>query len=95
MKKEDVIVLANLSALHFNDAELEKMLFDLNDLDEYISDIEIMKTSSEIFDFQITDLDDLREDIVEDSLTQEESLANAVDSNNGFIQLARRKRDGK
>lgn len=91
MKKHTTILLSELSGLEFSKDELDEITKKLEDMETYVSDICNIKSGNEIYDFNMANIDELREDIVKDSLSQEDVLKNAAKSKNGYIQFARRK----
>ncbi|HHX49118.1 MAG TPA: Asp-tRNA(Asn)/Glu-tRNA(Gln) amidotransferase subunit GatC [Clostridiales bacterium] len=91
MKKPTTILLSELSKIEFDNESLDEMTNKLNELETYVSSICDVKSDNEIYDFEIGDIDELREDIVKESLSQEDALKNAAKSKNGYIQFPRRK----
>lgn len=91
MKKNKIILLAELSGFNLNKDEIDEISARIEELDSYVCSICDIDSGDEIFDFDITTVESLRDDIVKESLPQEDVLKNASKSKNGYIQFARRK----
>ncbi|MGN0601533.1 MAG: Asp-tRNA(Asn)/Glu-tRNA(Gln) amidotransferase subunit GatC [Oscillospiraceae bacterium] len=86
MDLEMVKYLAQLGKLEFSDEELAKKadeMTDIIDLMDTVKEIDInydaLKDNHNVY------INDLREDVVKDSLATEKVLQNAVNSNNCFV----------
>ena len=80
LSKEDVIKIAILSKLEFNDDEIENFRSDLSEILNYMNELNELDTEGISPLFNVLDLDDVtRKDEVRDSLKQEEVLNNAPD----------------
>lgn len=86
LSKEDVIKIAILSKLEFNDDEIENFRNDLSEILNYMNELNELDTEGINPLFNVLDLDDVtRKDVVKDSLKQEEVLKNAPDKDENFI----------
>ena len=86
LSKEDVIKIAILSKLEFNDDEIENFRSDLSEILNYMNELNELDTEGISPLFNVLDLDDVtRNDEVRDSLKQEEVLKNAPDKDENFI----------
>ena len=86
LSKEDVIKIAILSKLEFNDDEIENFRSDLSEILNYMNELNELDTEGISPLFNVLDLDDVtRKDEVRDSLKQEEVLKNAPDKDENFI----------
>ena len=86
LSKEDVIKIAILSKLEFNDDEIENFRSDLSEILNYMNELNELDTEGIAPLFNVLDLDDItRKDEVTDSLKQEEVLKNAPDKDENFI----------
>ena len=86
LSKEDVIKIAILSKLEFNDDEIENFRSDLSEILNYMNELNELDTEGISPLFNVLDLDDVtRKDEVTDSLKQEEVLKNAPDKDENFI----------
>ena len=86
LSKEDVIKIAILSKLEFNDDEIENFRNDLSEILNYMNELNELDTEGISPLFNVLDLDDVtRKDEVRDSLKQEEVLKNAPDKDENFI----------
>jgi aspartyl-tRNA(Asn)/glutamyl-tRNA(Gln) amidotransferase subunit C len=86
LSKEDVIKIAILSKLEFNDDEIENFRSDLSEILNYMNELNELNTEGISPLFNVLDLDDVtRKDEVTDSLKQEEILKNAPDKDENFI----------
>ena len=86
LSKEDVIKIAILSKLEFNDDEIESFRSDLSEILNYMNELNELDTEGISPLFNVLDLDDVtRKDEVRDSLKQEEVLKNAPDKDENFI----------
>ena len=86
LSKEDVIKIAILSKLEFNDDEIENFRNDLSEILNYMNELNELDTEGINPLFNVLDLDDItRKDEVRDSLKQEEVLKNAPDKDENFI----------
>ncbi len=86
ISKEDVLKVAELARLEFNDEELERFTEQLGNILEYIEqlnelDTENVEPTSHVLDISTP----LREDTVLKTLTTEEVLQNAPESEDDFF----------
>lgn len=81
--------LANKLMFDITDQEAEEMVQEFKMLDRQLAllnDVDTTDVEPMIFPFEVQ-VTSLREDIVNDTLTQEEVLANAPKVNNGHFEL--------
>lgn len=86
LTKEEVLNVAKLARLEFSPEEIEKYQKELNDILNYIDmldevDVSETKVLSQVND----DVNNLREDVIKDSLSVEEALSNAPESIDGSL----------
>ncbi len=78
--------LSELGKLNFTEAELEKVAHEMTDIINLMDTIkEIDVKYDALLDNKNVYINDLREDISEPSMTTEQVLKNAVQSNNFFV----------
>ena len=81
-----VSYLSELGKLNFTEAELEKVAHEMTDIIDLMDTIkEIDVTYDALLDNKNVYLNDLREDISAPSMTTEQVLKNATQSNNCFV----------
>lgn len=86
LSKEDVMKIAILSKLKFNDDEIENFRNDLSEILNYMNELNELDTSGVNPLFNVLDLEDVtREDKIAESLKKEEILKNAPDKDENFI----------
>ena len=86
LSKEDVIKIAILSKLEFNDDEIENFRSDLSEILNYMNELNELDTEGISPLFNVLDLDDVTRKVeVADSLMLEEVLKNAPDKDENFI----------
>ena len=88
LTQEEVRHVAELAKLHLSDAEVEQFAEQLSDILDFAAKIQEVDTSSIAptpYPLPLTNV--MREDQVGDCLTNEEALANAPDSDNGFYRV--------
>ena len=86
MDLQMVSYLGKLSKITFTDAEIEEMAKDMTDIIEIMDTVkEIDVTYDALADNKNVYLNDLREDIKEDSFPTEKILQNAVNDENCFV----------
>lgn len=86
ISKDDVINTAELARLEFSDEKLEKFTDQLGNILEYIEDLNELNTEKitpTSYGLEVST--PLREDIVNQTITVEEALQNAPESENGFF----------
>ncbi|WP_300358152.1 Asp-tRNA(Asn)/Glu-tRNA(Gln) amidotransferase subunit GatC [Fusobacterium sp.] len=86
LSKEEVLHVAKLARLEFSPEEIEKYQQELNDILNYIDmlnevDAEDIKPLAQVND----DTNNLREDVVKESLTVEKALLNAPEAEDGAV----------
>lgn len=77
--------LANLSRLNFNEEEIENFKKEFTQTLNQIDELKSVDTENVEFYNRIIDAEDLREDVVKPSLTNEEVLKNAPKKSRGAI----------
>ena len=80
--------LAHLSRLDFDDDSKEKMKFDFEKMLDFVAKLEKVDTSNvEPLSYMSSELNVLREDKVEQVLTQEQALQNAPVNDTDYIRI--------
>ena len=80
--------LAHLSRLDFDDDSKEKMKFDFEKMLDFVSKLEEVDTDNvEPLSYMSSELNVLREDKVEQVLTQEQALKNAPVNDTDYIRI--------
>jgi len=86
--KEEVAYVAHLARLEFNETEKETFTFQLNEILLYMDKLNEVDTSGvEPLSHAIALNNAFREDKVQESLSQELSLANAPDARGEFFRV--------
>ena len=80
--------LAHLSRLDFDDNSKEKMKFDFEKILDFVDKLEEVDTDNvEPLSYMSSELNVLREDKVEQMLTQEQALKNAPVNDTDYIRI--------
>jgi len=80
--------LAHLSRLDFDDDSKEKMKFDFEKILDFVDKLEEVDTDNvEPLSYMSSELNVLREDKVEQMLTQEQALKNAPVNDTDYIRI--------
>ena len=80
--------LAHLSRLDFDDDSKEKMKFDFEKMLDFVAKLEEVDTENiEPLSYMSSELNVLREDKVEQLLTQEQALENAPVNDTDYIRI--------
>ena len=80
--------LAHLSRLDFDDDSKEKMKFDFEKMLDFVAKLEEVDTANvEPLSYMSSELNFLREDKVEQVLTQEQALQNAPVNDTDYIRI--------
>ena len=80
--------LAHLSRLDFDDDSKEKMKFDFEKMLDFVAKLEEVDTDNvEPLSYMSSELNVLREDNVEQVLTQEQALKNAPVNDTDYIRI--------
>jgi len=80
--------LAHLSRLDFDDDSKEKMKFDFEKMLDFVAKLEKVDTANvEPLSYMSSELNVLREDKVEQVLTQEQALQNAPVNDTDYIRI--------
>ena len=80
--------LAHLSRLDFDDHSKEKMKFDFEKMLDFVAKLEEVDTDNvEPLSYMSSELNVLREDKVEQVLTQEQALKNAPVNDTDYIRI--------
>ncbi|KRN94798.1 Asp-tRNA(Asn)/Glu-tRNA(Gln) amidotransferase subunit GatC [Pediococcus stilesii] len=86
--KADVAHVASLAKLKFNDNELEKFTGQIEDIIDMVNTLNEVDTDNVKPTFNVTDqFNRMREDVAVRSGDKEALLANAPDTENGFIRV--------
>jgi aspartyl-tRNA(Asn)/glutamyl-tRNA(Gln) amidotransferase subunit C len=86
LTREEVLKVATLAKLEFKDEEIEKFQIELNDILGYIDILDEVDTEGVEPLIQINEgVGKLREDQIRESLTVEEALKNAPQSESGTL----------
>lgn len=80
---EEIKRLAGLSALEFDDEELEKFKGEFTSILNFIEEISKANVDGIELEYPTHDFDDLRDDEVVEGLSQEEVLANSPSTKKG------------
>jgi aspartyl-tRNA(Asn)/glutamyl-tRNA(Gln) amidotransferase subunit C len=90
IRREDVEHVAELARLHFEPEEVERFIYQLNDILTYMDRLSELDTSQVPPTTHAMDLSNVfREDLVEESLEAERTLANAPRASRGSFQVPR------
>ena len=91
LTKKEIKELASLSKIELNEKEIEKFT---DEMQTIISSVETLKdfkqkTNSSFSDYEFNEIDfeELREDEVSKSMTQQEALSNAPEKENGYFKV--------
>ena len=96
LTKEDVDHVASLARLGLSDDEAELMREQLSSILDHIAVLQQIDTDAIPPTAQVNSLSNvLRDDTVRPSLTQEQVLANAPQSRNGFLEVRAVMNDGE
>ena len=90
MKVDNKLVehLTHLSRLDFDDDSKEKMKFDFEKMLDFVAKLEEVDTDNvEPLSYMSSELNVLREDKVEQALTQEQALKNAPVNDTDYIRI--------
>ena len=90
MKVDNKLVehLAHLSRLDFDDDSKEKMKFDFEKMLDFVAKLEEVDTDNvEPLSYMSSELNVLREDKVEQVMTQEQALKNAPVNDTDYIRI--------
>jgi len=80
--------LAHLSRLDFDDDSIEKMKFDFEKMLDFVAKLEEVDTANvEPLSYMSSELNVLRDDKVEQVLTQEQALQNAPVNDTDYIRI--------
>ncbi|MBF7129546.1 Asp-tRNA(Asn)/Glu-tRNA(Gln) amidotransferase subunit GatC [Pediococcus pentosaceus] len=86
--KKDVEHVATLAKLKFNDEQLEKFTDQIEDIIDLVDTLNEVDTTNDEPTFNVTDqLNRMREDVAVRSNDKEALLANAPETENGFIRV--------
>jgi len=86
LKREEVLKIAKLANLKLDDQEVEKMGILLGEALDYIKVIDELDTSKVVPTSQVTGVENVYdEDVVRESLTQEQALSNGKATREGFF----------
>ncbi|MFT5727545.1 MAG: aspartyl-tRNA(Asn)/glutamyl-tRNA(Gln) amidotransferase subunit C [Desulforhopalus sp.] len=86
--KKEVEHVANLARLNLSAGELETMTGQLDNILSYVDKLEELDTSDVIPTTHVFSVSNaFREDVIKESLTQEESLKNGPEQDGEFFQV--------
>lgn len=80
---EQIKHLANLSRLEFTDSELEEFKGEFQAIIDYVNQLQSVDTSNAVDNAQTRLISELREDVVGQSLTNEQVVMNAKNKQDG------------
>lgn len=85
---DEVKYVAELARLEFDEKEVEKFTYDLNDILGYIDKLNELDTKDiEFFVNPVYIENAFREDVVQESLDRVDVLKNAPDQQNGYFKV--------
>ena len=88
ISKEEVLYIAKLARLEFDQEKVEEFTHQLGKILEYINKLSELDISDVEPTYHVLDMVSvMREDEVGQSLSQEEALSNAPDSKDGFFRV--------
>ena len=86
--KQDVLEVAELARLEFDDSQIDRFTSQFENIMKFISKLDELSTDDITPTSHVLDVSTpLREDIVNNWLTQEETLKNAPQSDSGFFTV--------
>lgn len=88
VKKEEIITLSKLAKLKFTDEEIENFTKEMDEIIDFANRINAMSSTGEEAIDKVATLEQLRDDIVVESLPQEVVTSN-VESIDGFFPVKR------
>ena len=88
VKKEEIITLSKLAKLKFTDEEIENFTKEMVEIIDFANRINAMSSTGEEVIDKVVPLEQLRDDIVVESLPQEVVTSN-VESIDGFFPVKR------
>jgi aspartyl-tRNA(Asn)/glutamyl-tRNA(Gln) amidotransferase subunit C len=90
LTKEDVLKVAKLSMLEFEESEVTVLQKELNDILEFVSKLDEANVEGVEPMTQVNDIyNSFREDVVVESLTREEAVKNAPEEIEGTFAVPR------
>ncbi|WP_277219168.1 Asp-tRNA(Asn)/Glu-tRNA(Gln) amidotransferase subunit GatC [Peptoniphilus vaginalis] len=88
MNKEDIRHIANIAQIDFTDEELDKFAPSFDENIELVNKIKEIDTDGVEMVFQVNGTENnIREDKIRESLSQEEALENAATKKYGYFKL--------
>ncbi|HBF44237.1 MAG TPA: Asp-tRNA(Asn)/Glu-tRNA(Gln) amidotransferase GatCAB subunit C [Clostridiales bacterium] len=88
VKKEEIITLSKLAKLKFTDEEIEHFTKEMDEIIDFANRINAMSSTGEEVIDKVVPLEQLRDDVVVESLPQEVITSN-VESIDGFFPVKR------
>ncbi|MBR2468390.1 MAG: Asp-tRNA(Asn)/Glu-tRNA(Gln) amidotransferase subunit GatC [Clostridia bacterium] len=85
--KKDVLHVAKLSKLEFNEDEIDAFVENMDSIVGYVNTLSQIDTSGLEEELTAVNLDDLRQDEVQPSLPQESAILNAPKKRNGGFSV--------
>jgi len=83
LNKKDIEHLANLSALEFDEARLEEFKNEFNAIIGFVEKISNADVDNDELEYKTIDFEDLREDVIKSSISQDKVLKNAPSKKQG------------
>ncbi|MDD3946678.1 MAG: Asp-tRNA(Asn)/Glu-tRNA(Gln) amidotransferase subunit GatC [Clostridia bacterium] len=93
--KQEVQWLAKLAKLNVEEADLDKLTKDMDEIVDFAGQINSAVVIAEGYKGVTTTVEELREDAVHDCFPQELILSNVNGGDKGYFPVKRRKADGK
>ena len=81
--EKEIKHLASLSKLEFNSEELSRFSTDFQKIVEYVNELNVVDTAGAKDHVKIKEIDELRADVVAESLSNELALKNAAKKQSG------------
>lgn len=87
---DDVKYVAELARLEFNEKEIQKFTYDLNDILRFVEKLDELDTKDIDISVNPVHIENaFREDVVQKSLDRDDVLKNAPDQQNGYFKVPR------
>ncbi len=88
ISREEVLYIARLARLEFDEEKVEEFTHQLGRVLDYINKLKELDVSNVEPTYHVLDMVSvMREDEVKESLSQEEALSNAPDPKDGFFRV--------
>lgn len=90
INRDEVIKVANLARLNFNDEEINKLIPEISSILDYVEKLEELNLENiEPMSHVNKIINIYREDIIKKSLSRDEALLNSPDSENGCFKVSK------